>query len=38
MAKATLDIADATDGQGNFRFAVACNVPPGTPYFPVSYW
>jgi len=37
VAKATLDIADATDGQGNFRFAVACNVPPGTPYFPVSY-
>lgn len=37
-AQAVLDVADASGGQGNFRFAVACNVPPCTPFFPVSYW
>jgi uncharacterized protein len=31
-------IARATpDGLGNFRFAAAANVPPGTPFFPVAY-
>src|SRR5438046_10723254 len=31
-------IARATPGGiGNFRFAAAANVPPGTPFFPVAY-
>lgn len=31
-------IAGATDGgEGNFRFAAAANIPPGTPFFPVAY-
>ena len=31
-------IARATpSGMGNFRFAAAANVPPGTPFFPVAY-
>jgi uncharacterized protein len=31
-------IARATpDGLGNFRFAAAANVKPGTPFFPVAY-
>jgi uncharacterized protein len=31
-------VARATpNGLGNFRFAAAANVPPGTPFFPVAY-
>lgn len=31
-------IARATpDGTGNFRFAAAASIPPGTPFFPVGY-
>ena len=31
-------IARATpNGLGNFRFAAAANIPPGTPFFPVAY-
>jgi uncharacterized protein len=31
-------VARATpNGMGNFRFAAAANVPPGTPFFPVGY-
>jgi hypothetical protein len=31
-------IARATPkGLGNFRFAAAANIPPGTPFFPVAY-
>lgn len=37
-AEAMVAIARATDsGIGNFRFAAAANVPPGTPFFPVAY-
>lgn len=37
-ARAMLAIAHATPaGIGNFRFAAAANVPPGTPFFPVAY-
>ena len=37
-AATMLAIANATPGgQGNFRFAAAANVPPGTPFFPVAY-
>jgi uncharacterized protein (UPF0210 family) len=25
------------DGEQNFRFAAAANIPPGTPFFPVAY-
>jgi uncharacterized protein (UPF0210 family) len=25
------------EGLGNFRFAAAANIPPGTPFFPVAY-
>jgi uncharacterized protein (UPF0210 family) len=37
-AEAMARIADATDGgEGNFRFAAAANIRPGTPFFPVAY-
>ena len=36
--EAMVAIAHATPGGiGNFRFAAAANVPPGTPFFPVAY-
>ena len=37
-AATMLAIANGTPrGEGNFRFAAAANVPPGTPFFPVAY-
>lgn len=37
-AQAMVAIAGVTDaGVGNFRFAAAALVPPGTPFFPVAY-
>lgn len=37
-AETMVAIARATpDGLGNFRFAAAVNIPPGTPFFPVAY-
>jgi len=37
-AETIVAIARATpDGLGNFRFAAAANIPPGTPFFPVAY-
>jgi uncharacterized protein (UPF0210 family) len=37
-AQTMVAIARATpDGLGNFRFAAAANIPPGTPFFPVAY-
>jgi uncharacterized protein (UPF0210 family) len=37
-AQAMLAIARVTAGGiGNFNFAAAANVPPGTPFFPVAY-
>ena len=37
-AATMLAIANATPrGEGNFRFAAAANVPPGTPFFPVAH-
>jgi len=36
--EAMVAIAHSTPGGiGNFRFAAAANVPPGTPFFPVAY-
>jgi uncharacterized protein (UPF0210 family) len=29
--------ASLPDGVGNFRFAAAANIPPGTPFFPVAW-
>ena len=37
-AETMAKIAEATDGgEGNFRFAAAANIRPGTPFFPVAY-
>jgi uncharacterized protein (UPF0210 family) len=37
-AQTMVAIARATpDGLGNFRFAAAANIPPGTPFFPAAY-
>lgn len=37
-AEAMAALARATpDGAGNFRFAAAACIPPGTPFFPVAY-
>jgi len=37
-AEAMARIAGATSGgEGNFRFAAAANIRPGTPFFPVAY-
>jgi uncharacterized protein (UPF0210 family) len=37
-ARAMIAIASALpDGIGNFRFAAAANIPPGTPFFPVAW-
>jgi uncharacterized protein (UPF0210 family) len=37
-ARAMVAIAQSTPGgTGNFRFAAAARVPPGTPFFPVAY-
>jgi uncharacterized protein (UPF0210 family) len=37
-AQTMVAIARTTpDGLGNFRFAAAANIPPGTPFFPAAY-
>jgi uncharacterized protein (UPF0210 family) len=37
-AQTMVAIARGTaDGLGNFRFAAAANIPPGTPFFPAAY-
>lgn len=36
-AEATVAIAKASSGEGNFRFAATAFIPPGTPFFPAGY-
>ncbi|KAL1507608.1 hypothetical protein AB1Y20_007227 [Prymnesium parvum] len=38
LAECILTLSRETPrGEGNFQFAAACNVPPGTPFFPAAY-